>query len=203
MRTKLPSNALAALAQAGAFDSFLGADNGQERRREALWTVLREGRIPTEGLDRFGGPEQIQVQFEPPTQTERIVQDYRFTGLSTEGHPMEIVRPDLNARGILTAEAVGAVPNGEWVKTAGMVICRQRPGTAKGYMFLSLEDETGILNVIVPPKLFDRYRQVIVSSTFLELHGVAQIEGSLIQLRARRFYPLNDGGVRVRSYDFH
>ena len=159
--------------------------------------------LAPETRDSVGGVEQMQVQFEPLSQTERIIQDYRFTGLSTEGHPMEIIRSELSGRGLLTAEAVGLVRNGDWVKTAGLVICRQRPGTAKGFVFLSLEDETGILNVIVPPKLFDRHRQVIVSTSYLELHGVAQIEGHLVQLRARRFYPLADGGARVKSRDFH
>ncbi len=80
---------------------------------------------------------------------------------------------------------------------------RQRPGTAKGFVFLSLEDETGIANVIVTPALFRRYRQTILSAPFLEVHGVAQREGTLTQVRGRRFYRLRSDPIKTRSRDFH
>jgi error-prone DNA polymerase len=214
-RTGLPSRALAALARAGAFDAFLegageseggateAGQGGRERRREALWAVLREGRIPLEGLDRFAAEEGEAVRFEALTWPERIVQDYHFVGLSTAGHPMEILRPDLEGRRVLRATELHEVPDGAWVATAGMVVVRQRPGTAAGFVFLSLEDETGLSNVIVTPKLFARFRQTILGSSFLEVHGVAQREGLLTQVRGRRFYRLTGGPQHVKSRDFH
>jgi error-prone DNA polymerase len=203
VRTGLSSQALAALAQAGAFDSFLGEEGDLGRRRKALWRVLREGRIPSQGLDRFGRPEQARVHFEPLSRHELIVQDLIHTGLCTHGHPMETLRADLEARGIRSARALKKVCNGRWVKVAGMVTVRQRPGTAKGFLFLTLEDETGMMNIIVAPQVFDRYRKPLLTLSFLEIHGVAQVEGEGVQIKARHFYPLDGQGARVPSRDFH
>jgi error-prone DNA polymerase len=203
VRTRLPANALASLAQAGAFDSLLGELGGRERRREALWTVLREGRVPIEGLASHAGDEGRLLEFEPLDRSQRIVQDYVFTGLSTEGHPMEILRPALAERGVLSAAQLRLVDDGVWVRTAGLVIVRQRPGTAKGFVFISLEDETGMTNVIVTPQLFERYHRAIMAGAFLEIHGVAQIEGQSVQVRGRRFFSLHHHGTPSVSRDFH
>ena len=202
VRTGLGSRELGVLAQAGAFDGFVDGSADECSRREALWSVLREARIPTTGLARFGRKEQEKAQFESLEREEVIIQDYVFTGLSTNGHPMENLRPALAARGVKTAQEATEVRSGEWVRVAGMVIVRQRPSTAKGFTFVSMEDETGISNVIVSPQLFGQYRAVILSTAFLEVQGIAQVTGATVQIKARRIYPL-DGRAPVRSHDFH
>lgn len=201
-RTKLSSQALGSLAQAGAFDGFVGEPGDGVSRRAALWAVLREARIPVEGLARYAAKEREKTQFEPLSRQDLIIQDYVFTGMCTHGHPMENLRSQLQEWGILSAADLTTVQNGDWIRTAGMVIVRQRPSTAKGFMFISMEDETGISNVIVAPKLFEQYRKVIVSNPFLEIHGVAQITGDTVQIKARSVYPLQ-GRAPVRSHDFH
>ncbi len=202
VRTELPSPALSSLAQAGAFDGFVeGTANGKHRRK-VLWEVLKEAQIPTSGLARYGGQERSEVTFEPLSKQELIVQDYVFTGLCTHGHPMENLRKNLEEHGIKSAQGLTKVKNGSWVSVAGMVIVRQRPGTAKGFMFISMEDETGISNIIVSPKLFDKYKSVIVSNAFLEIQGIAQVTGDTVQVKAQRIYAM-EGRVVVRSHDFH
>ncbi len=205
---------MASLAQAGAFDGFLDdehqgvalgdpASEVSEHRRAALWRVLREARIPTTGLARFGAEERDPVAFDALAPHERIVHDYVFTGLSTHGHPMEVLRPQLRERNVLSAADAARVRDGAWIKVAGMVIVRQRPATAKGFTFLSLEDETGVTNVIVAPQLFEKHRKVLTSQAFLEIHGVAQVTGPTVQVRARDLYALGPAEAPARSRDFH
>jgi error-prone DNA polymerase len=201
-RTGLNSAALASMAQAGAFDGFIGPEGDTSRRRKALWEVLREGRIPTDGLDRFGVPEPVQLAFDELTRGELIAQDYLFSGLSTAGHPMEILRPELEERRVLTAEGLKRAKNGTHVKIAGMLIVRQRPQTAKGFMFLSVEDETGIANIIVHPNLQARYHETLRTAAFIEVHGKAQIEGNMVQLIAKKIFKLDGGGAPVTSRNF-
>lgn len=203
VRTGLSQKALATLAQAGAFDSFLGKEVSPKRRRQALWSVLRESRIPASGLDRHGGAEQGEVNFEPLTRAEIIGHDYRYVGLSAEGHPMEILRPELSRRGILSAQELKSAPDDHWVRLAGLVLVRQRPGTAKGFVFISLEDETGISNVIVTPQLFKRYQEVILLNPILEIHGIAQNQSGAVQVRGRHFYGLDGFGSPIQARNFH
>jgi len=198
VRTKLPQHALASLAKAGAFDGFIESGH----RREALWAVLREAQIPVEGLARYGVAEQQSVEFEPLEEQELIVQDYVFTGLCTHGHPMESLRPFLEQRRIYTCEGLSEAHDGDWVRVAGMAIVRQRPGTAKGFMFISLEDETGISNIIVAPKVFEKYRKIINTSGFLEIHGVAQVEPGNVQIKARAIYRLEAGKAPVKAHNY-
>ena len=201
-RTGFSGRELGALAQAGAFDGFMGECVDEHRRREALWKVLREARIPTSGLARFGRKEKKAAEFEALEREEIVIQDYVFTGLSVNGHPMENLRALLTESGVKTAKEAARVKNGSWVRVAGMVIARQRPGTAKGFIFVSMEDETGISNVIISPRVFERYRSVILSKSFLEVHGIAQVTGAMVQIKARTIYPL-EGRALVQSHDFH
>ncbi|MBN1946216.1 MAG: error-prone DNA polymerase [Bradymonadales bacterium] len=202
VRTGLTAPQLARLARAGAFDGFLGQTSECERRRQALWAVLKEGRVPADSLDRFSMPE-LPVAFEPMSRQEQIVCDYLFAGLCTHGHAMEPLRPRLDGRRVLSAVQLKRVKNGSAVRTAGMIIARQRPRTAKGFAFLTLEDETGLTHIILTPPVFERNRAQILSATFCEIHGTAQVQGNLVQIKARRFYPLDAGGVPVVSHDFH
>jgi error-prone DNA polymerase len=134
---------------------------------------------------------------------ERIVADYAGTGLTVGPHPMAYQRADLRRQGVLTAVELETAPNGKWVKAAGCVIARQRPGTAHGFVFLSLEDETGIANAIITPDLFDKYRIELVSVRFMLVEGVLQHQDNVISVRAQRISPLEFTAAQTSSHDFH
>jgi error-prone DNA polymerase len=146
------------------------------------------------------------------TPDERLVADFHGTGLTTGPHPMSYRRAELKRARILSAHELAQVPNGRRVRTAGCVIARQRPGTAKGFVFLSLEDETGIGNAIITPDIMDQHRVVITSEKFLLLEGVLQNQDGVISVRVERVAPLRDlyspdqtdiTDADVRSHDFH
>jgi error-prone DNA polymerase len=141
----------------------------------------------------------------PMSDTERLVADYAGTGLTLGPHPMAFRRHDLAMRGVLRAIDLPRVRAGRRVRTAGMVITRQRPGTAKGFVFLTLEDETGIANIIVRPDLYATARLVIVESPFLLVEGVLQNQEGVTSIRAERVQRL-DGlspEASVESHDFY
>jgi error-prone DNA polymerase len=112
-------------------------------------------------------------------------------------------RPELRRNNILSAEELKTRRDGEYVRTAGCVIARQRPGTAKGFIFISMEDETGIANVIVTPDLYERDRLVVSRSRFLLVEGPLQNQDNVIHVKATRLAPLAHSGLDVRSHDFH
>jgi error-prone DNA polymerase len=116
---------------------------------------------------------------------------------------MALVRAACARRGVVTAAALGTVPDGRRVRIAGAAIVRQRPGTAKGFVFLSLEDETGIANAIVQPALFARARAVLVAAPFLLVEGVCQHQDGVTAVRATAVHALSAGAARVPSHDFH
>jgi len=111
-------------------------------------------------------------------------------------------RAELRARGILATEELQYTPKGKIVKVAGCVICRQRPGTAKGFMFLSMEDETGITNAIVEPELFDTYREALVKAPYLLIEGVLQNQQGAVSVKLKRAEALQFPAVEVPSHDF-
>jgi error-prone DNA polymerase len=129
--------------------------------------------------------------------------DYAGTGLTVGRHPMHYRRNELRRRGVLSAEELRRCKDGEYVRTAGCVIARQRPGTAKGFIFLSMEDETGIANVIVTPDLYERERMTVVRSKFLLAEGLLQNQDGVIHVKAKRLVMLGDGAMEMRSHDFH
>lgn len=140
------------------------------------------------------------------TRIELTDADYRMTGLSLNGHPMRHLRQLLSPNAVRTADdLVRRGRDGERVGHAGLVICRQRPGTAKGFVFLSLEDETGILNVIVTPKRFERQALLISNSPLLLVRGTLQVEHGVVNLRGETFHALKAGAGEdwSRSHDFH
>ncbi|MFZ0430429.1 MAG: error-prone DNA polymerase [Acidobacteriota bacterium] len=194
-RVHLNRSEIAMLARIGALNSF------DMRRREALWQVERAG--------RFAGPllETLPMEKEPSplrdmTAVERMVSDYAGTGMTIGPHPMALKRRALSGQGVTPAERLHRVPSGRTVRVAGTVIVRQRPMTAKGFLFVSLEDETGIANIIVRPKMFDEHRLLLMGSSFLLVEGVLQNQEGVVSVRAERFEALEPFEIGVGSHDF-
>lgn len=139
----------------------------------------------------------------PMTIEERVNADFRGTGVTIGRHPMAYRREELNKLGIKRSIDLLQIRNGDWVKIAGWVIVRQRPGTAKGFMFLTMEDETGVANVIITPDIFDRNRAVLVNQPLLLIEGPLQNQDNVIHVRARRIQPLSYAIEAAASHDFH
>jgi error-prone DNA polymerase len=137
------------------------------------------------------------------TEVERITADYAGTGLTIGPHPMALRRPELAMCGVLRAVDLARERNGRRVRVAGAVITRQRPGTAKGFVFLTLEDETGIANIIVRPDLFARERLLIIEEPFLLVEGMLQNQEGVASVRAERLDRLGGDAIPVESHDFY
>jgi len=191
---------LVALASVGALNPL----DQVEHRRDALWQVEQAGR-PVGPLLRSAG--QIQTSASNPLQMmttdERVSADFAGTGLTTGPHPMAWQRARLRQQGILSATELENLGSNRAVRIAGCVIARQRPGTAKGFVFLSLEDETGIANVIITPDIFEQNRLVVTRSRFLEIQGKLQNQDGVIHVKAQRIVPMEITGADIRSHDFH
>ena len=136
------------------------------------------------------------------TDDERLQADYAGTGLTIGPHPMSLRRGELALRGVLRAVDLPHARDGRRVRVAGMVITRQRPGTAKGFVFLTLQDETGIANVIIRPDLFDRERMSVIRQPFLMVDGVLQHQEGVMSVRAERVEGIQ-GGASVDAHDFY
>ena len=187
------------LAEIGALN-FIRADAEHSHRRDALWQVERAARPVGPLLRDQKDPSESPLI--PMTVDERIQADFRGTGLTIGRHPMAYRRDELNGQGVLRAIDLQQIKNGRRVRVAGVVIVRQRPGTAKGFLFLSLEDETGIANIIVTPDLFDSNRAAI-DCPFLLIEGVLQNQDNTISVRAGRIQPLHFTAAAAASHDFH
>jgi len=187
------------------------ASSNRLHRRDALWQVERAARFAGPLLDNI--PETDAVSpLAAMTAEERLVADFQGTGLTVGPHPMAYRRRDLQRAGVLSAYELAAVANGRRVRTAGCVIARQRPGTAKGFVFLSLEDETGISNAIINPDLLEQNRVLVISEKFLLLEGVLQKQEGVISVKVERLAPMREAypaesidvtDADVRSHDFH
>jgi error-prone DNA polymerase len=178
-RARVPRHELARLALAGALGSLTGG------RREALWELQALGPLEEDDLF-FGAPmDQVQVDLPKLTVAEQVSQDFRSVGLSVALHPLALLRPTLQARRAVSAQDLAKLRAGRPVRLGGMVICRQRPPTAHGFTFLSLEDETGIANLVVTPDLFERFRKEIVSSVFLLAEGVLEKQGRVLNVKVK------------------
>jgi error-prone DNA polymerase len=225
-RTGLRRDELTTLADIGALNAFTN------ERRSALWQVERAVRpagelyaahensqLPRansqseqpERLERFETERFEQLEqlerserspLRPMTDDDRLQADYAGMGLTIGPHPMALRRGEMSLRGVLRAVDLPAAKNGRRVRVAGMVITRQRPGTAKGFVFLTLEDETGISNVIIRPDLFDRNRMAVVRQPFLIVDGVLQHQDGVLSVRAERVEGMS-GGASVDSHDFY
>ena len=133
---------------------------------------------------------------------ERLHADYAGTGLTIGPHPMALRRDDLALRGVLRASDLPQAKDGRRVRVAGMVITRQRPGTAKGFVFLTLEDETGVSNIIIRPDLFDREKTTVVRQPFLLVEGVLQHQEGVLSVKAERLQGI-EGAASVDAHDFY
>ena len=219
-RTGLRRDELTTLADIGALNAFTN------ERRSALWQVERAvrpagelyretgtgNREPEEGDEpRTSGPRIPHPESRPPNpestlrpmnDDDRLQADYAGIGLTIGPHPMALRRGEMSLRGVLRAVDLPGAKNGRRVRVAGMVITRQRPGTAKGFVFLTLEDETGISNVIIRPDLFDQNRMTVVRQPFLIVDGVLQHQDGVLSVRAERVEGMS-GGASVDAHDFY
>jgi error-prone DNA polymerase len=171
-------------------------------RRAALWDselALRPAG-PLFAANLAPAPESPLA---PMNSSERLNSDFRGTYLTIGKHPMAFHREKLNALGVTPAAQLKFIHNGRDARIAGCVICRQRPGTAKGLLFLSLEDETGVSNAVVMPDVFDRERATILNNPYLVIDGEMQNIDGVYTLRAARFEPLHMAEEAVPSHDFH
>jgi error-prone DNA polymerase len=190
------------LANIGALNSVSGIGH----RRDALWQVERAGKPEGPLLTHAGALLADPLDPSPLAQMtpeERLVADYAGTGLTTGRHPMSYRRAELRAQKVLTAEDLRTRRDGEWVRAAGCIIARQRPGTAKGFVFLSMEDETGIANVIVTPQMYEQNQVTVTRARFLLVEGPLQNQDNVVHVKAARLTPLADNSVDVPSHDFH
>jgi error-prone DNA polymerase len=207
-RSGLDQRGLRHLAEAGAFDALLPQEPDVRQRRAALWTLLDAARGDAGPLaPRRHVPEQANIAPVPAmTRVELTEADYRMTGISLTGHPMSHVRSLLEPSGVRSArDLLRNGRDGERVATAGLVICRQRPGTAKGFVFLTLEDETGLVNVVVTPQRFERQALLISRTPLLLVRGVLQVEQKVVNVRAQQFRALQAavGAEFAKGHDFH
>ena len=175
-RTRLDARGVRRLAEAGAFARFEG------ERRVALWEALDLGRTPASVLPI--APRELRSDFEPLGEFETIAWDYRFSAHSTRGHPLAPLRDALASRRLPDARAVAEMPNGRRVRYAGIVICRQRPGTASNVTFMTLEDETGFVNVVVWKRVFDQHAVLARTASFLGVTGKLQSESGVVHIVA-------------------
>lgn len=190
-RSGVPTASLVKLAEADAFLPSLKLE-----RRQALWDIKalrdeplelwaaaakREARVVAE-------MQEPDVSLKSMKEGREVVEDYSHTGLSLRSHPVSFLRPELKKKRIVTcAEAMGE-RDGRWLWTAGLVLVRQKPGSAKGVMFLTLEDETGVVNAVVWPSLFEKQRRIVMSASMMAIHGRIQREGEVVHLVAQRLF---------------
>ena len=159
---------------------------------------------------RFSGPllEELAEPdsaspLQPMNHEERIIADFHGTGLTVGPHPMAYHREAMNKLGVRRASDLRNIPNGKRTRIGGCVIARQRPGTAKGLMFMSIEDETGIANAIVMPDLLHKNRMLLISENFLMVEGILQNQDNVIHIRAEPVTPLAITRAEISSHDFH
>jgi len=183
-------------------DSGLGTRESKLHRRDALWQVERAVRPSGPLLEQQPEPDSPSP-LQPMNHEERLVADFHGTGLTVGPHPMAYRREWLNAMGIRRASELRDLPSGRRLRIGGCVITRQRPGTAKGFVFLSLEDETGVANAIVTPDLFHQNRLLLTSERFLAIEGILQNQDNVISVKAERVQPLFVTKAETVSHDFH
>jgi error-prone DNA polymerase len=195
-RTDAASAELASLAEIGAFAALGGGT-----RREALWQVEALGRS---GALFAGVAPDREARLPEMNESEAMAADFAGTSLSTGRHPISFARGELDRAGITRAADLARVPHGRRARVAGIVIVRQRPGTAKGFVFITVEDETGFANAIVTPQRFEQHRWTIVATHAMIIHGVVQNQDGVVSIKADRFEPLPGQAADIDvSHDFH
>jgi error-prone DNA polymerase len=200
-RTHLSLAAIDKLAEADAFGSI------RRSRREATWESLAVSDVPMGLFDALTPQPTPQETRQLPAMSlgQEVLADYATTSLSLKAHPISLMRQELQRRGVITSEQLVRQKPG-WVKVAGLVLLRQRPGTASGIVFMTLEDETGIVNLIVRPKVFDQYLAAARHGRILLVEGRVERSGKVIHVVARRLYDIGgelESGSLFRSRDFH
>ncbi len=196
-RTAPNRRELEALAWAGALAAL-----GAPTRRDALWQAAAVERDP-KSLLAGADPPAGRAPLPAMSALEETRADYAATGLTTGPHPMAHVRERLRKKGVLSATDLAQARHGAIVRIGGVVIVRQRPGTAKGFFFVTLEDETGVTNAIVTPDVFQRSRALLQRAGAMVIEGVLQKVDGVIAVRGRRFAELRLSEELPRSRDFH
>jgi len=193
-RAGLLRQSLSLLAQAGALERL------EANRRQALWTVRGMLELPLfRGLLADSDPAPLRA----PTAQEELADDFQTTGLSVHHDPMRMLRPNLEQQGVSTAAQILQCKNEDMVRAAGIISHRQRPGTASGILFMTLEDETGMLNLVVKPHLFKRQRKIILSRNMLQLTARVQRDGLSVSLLCLSFRPIQPvDSIQPSSRDF-
>jgi error-prone DNA polymerase len=196
-RAQLNRHDLSVLAAAGALATLAG------HRHAAAWDVAGVEKLPP--LLSGSTFDEAPADLLAPTEGQDIVADYRALGLTLGRHPLALLRGQLRARRLITSAEVRDAPHGRIVRTAGIVIGRQRPDTASGVMFVTLEDETGATNVIVWRDLSDRQRRELLGSRLMGVYGRVEREGIVVHLLAGHLVDLSPllGSLRTHSRDFH
>jgi error-prone DNA polymerase len=203
---ELRKDELTTLAEIGALNA-VASQNIKLHRRDALWQVERAVRWAGPLLEELPEDELPEMDEKSPlaamTDEERLVADFHATGLTVGPHPMQYRRAEMKRMGIHCASDLAQIPNGRRIRVGGCVIARQRPGTAKGMMFMSLEDETGITNAIFAPDLLQKNRVLLISERFLMVEGILQNQDNVIHIRAEKVSPLRVTRAETVSHDFH
>jgi error-prone DNA polymerase len=196
-RAQLDRRDLACLAKADALAALAG------HRHDAAWDVAGVERLPP--LLAGCLVDEADPTLPAPTEGQDIVADYRTLSLTLRRHPLALLRPTLQRRRLVTAAEIAQAPQGRIVRTAGIVIGRQRPDTVSGVVFVTLEDETGATNVIVWRDVGDRQRRELLGATLLAVFGKVEREGQVVHVLAGRLADLSRllGGIETRSRDFH
>jgi error-prone DNA polymerase len=195
---ELQKSELVTLSEIGALNCL----GETVHRRNALWQVERAARKAGPLLD--GISEEVDASpLRKMTDEERIVADFHGSGLTAGPHPMTYCRATLAAMHIKCAAELESIPDGEYTRVAGCVIARQRPGTAKGFVFLSLEDETGIANIIIHPDFYEQNRLIINREKFLRIEGILQNQDHVISIKASLVMPVSITAAETESHDFH
>ena len=196
-RAELNTGHLNALASANALQSLSG------NRREAMWQAAAS--IPEKGLLRLATITEDMVQLEAPTEVEDTVADYRHLGLTLGRHPVSYLRQRLLTMRFLPSDVLATFSNGQLARGCGIVTVRQRPETAKGVVFVTLEDEAGTVNVICWSSLVDQYRRELMGASLLGVYGIWQCENNVRHLIAKRLIDLSYliGELHSKSRDFH
>jgi error-prone DNA polymerase len=195
-RAQLSRGEMEMLAHAGALADLA------PHRHAAHWLAAGTERLPP--LLAHASAQENLPELYPPSEGQELIADYASTGLTLGRHPLMLLRPQLTRLRMSTASEMRRMRNGQLARTAGIVIGRQRPGTAKGIVFVTLEDETGPVNVIVRHDLVEHQRRELLASRLLGVHGVLQREGEIVHLVARRLVDHTRllGSLATRSRDF-
>ena len=195
-----------ALASVGALNFISG--KAPVHRRTALWQVESASRpsgplFKAQQKDADAEGSSFSSPLEPMNREERITADFRGTAITLGAHPLAQHRSRLDRQGVVLCSKLASLPDGTFVSVAGAVIARRRPGTAKGFVFLSLEDETGIANIIIAPPLFEKEHTTVVHQSFLIVRGTLQNQDGVISVKAGRIEPFVFLQTKMSSHDFH